>query len=413
MTPDPRRKPAHGRRSLRSRCSRPAPPSAEPALWSRERPREHRLHVRLGARAAGGRIRDRRQAGGRLEGRRKRVHGNRLRRGQRRGNAGHGHAGARAWIPKAATSSTLLGPDADRAQATRPRGRACRLEPLAQFEPWFAGMMLSIMALQQHGFDIEHGVEQIIEAAARTDRQADLRARNAGRAARHASTPCRPSSRRVPAPVDRRGGRGRDRQVEPMIAAWRDGDEAGLERSLDGRGLRAAIPSSPRRWSTSATSAGPTRCRRCWMATEDVLLVVGAMHLVGDRGLPALLREARPQGRAELIRTRACPISRKRRAYIAGGVNSPVRAFRSVGGEPLFIRRARGAASTTEDGRRVHRLRRLLGPDDPRPRASRRDRGGHAPRCRRPVVRRADGDRDRARAQDRRDSCRRSSCCAW
>jgi glutamate-1-semialdehyde 2,1-aminomutase len=39
--------------------------------------------------------------------------------------------------------------------------------------------------------------------------------------------------------------------------------------------------------------------------------------------------------------------------YIAGGVNSPVRAFRSVGGEPLFIRRARGAHVETEDGRRL------------------------------------------------------------
>jgi glutamate-1-semialdehyde 2,1-aminomutase len=39
--------------------------------------------------------------------------------------------------------------------------------------------------------------------------------------------------------------------------------------------------------------------------------------------------------------------------YIAGGVNSPVRAFRGVGGEPPFIRRARGAHVETEDGRRL------------------------------------------------------------
>ncbi len=38
--------------------------------------------------------------------------------------------------------------------------------------------------------------------------------------------------------------------------------------------------------------------------------------------------------------------------YIAGGVNSPVRSFRGVGGEPLFVRRARGACIETEDGRR-------------------------------------------------------------
>ena len=38
--------------------------------------------------------------------------------------------------------------------------------------------------------------------------------------------------------------------------------------------------------------------------------------------------------------------------YIVGGVNSPVRAFRGVGGEPVFVRRARGAWIEAEDGRR-------------------------------------------------------------
>ncbi|MDE2345578.1 MAG: glutamate-1-semialdehyde 2,1-aminomutase, partial [Gammaproteobacteria bacterium] len=38
--------------------------------------------------------------------------------------------------------------------------------------------------------------------------------------------------------------------------------------------------------------------------------------------------------------------------YIPGGVNSPVRAFKGVGGEPLFIDRASGAYLYTSDGRR-------------------------------------------------------------
>jgi glutamate-1-semialdehyde 2,1-aminomutase len=38
---------------------------------------------------------------------------------------------------------------------------------------------------------------------------------------------------------------------------------------------------------------------------------------------------------------------------IAGGVNSPVRAFAGVGGEPVFFRRAEGAYLETEDGRRL------------------------------------------------------------
>ena len=36
---------------------------------------------------------------------------------------------------------------------------------------------------------------------------------------------------------------------------------------------------------------------------------------------------------------------------IPGGVNSPVRAFRGVGGTPLFIKSARGATITDVDGR--------------------------------------------------------------
>jgi glutamate-1-semialdehyde 2,1-aminomutase len=39
--------------------------------------------------------------------------------------------------------------------------------------------------------------------------------------------------------------------------------------------------------------------------------------------------------------------------YIPGGVNSPVRAFRGVGGEPVFFKRASGAYVFAADGRRL------------------------------------------------------------
>jgi glutamate-1-semialdehyde 2,1-aminomutase len=38
--------------------------------------------------------------------------------------------------------------------------------------------------------------------------------------------------------------------------------------------------------------------------------------------------------------------------YIPGGVNSPVRAFRGVGGEPIFFKKAAGAHAIAADGRR-------------------------------------------------------------
>lgn len=39
--------------------------------------------------------------------------------------------------------------------------------------------------------------------------------------------------------------------------------------------------------------------------------------------------------------------------YIAGGVNSPVRAFNGVGGEPVFFQRGQGSRVWTEDGREL------------------------------------------------------------
>lgn len=46
-------------------------------------------------------------------------------------------------------------------------------------------------------------------------------------------------------------------------------------------------------------------------------------------------------------------LKRRAEAAMPGGVNSPVRAFRSVRRDPIFVRRAKGAWLETEDGRRL------------------------------------------------------------
>ena len=45
-----------------------------------------------------------------------------------------------------------------------------------------------------------------------------------------------------------------------------------------------------------------------------------------------------------------------------GGVNSPVRAFRGVGGTPFFVAHAQGARLTDVDGRRYFRWKRSTRP---------------------------------------------------
>src|SRR5712692_291986 len=51
-----------------------------------------------------------------------------------------------------------------------------------------------------------------------------------------------------------------------------------------------------------------------------------------------------------LVRTRSQAILRQAEQVLVGGVNSPVRAFRAVGGEPLVVERAEGACLIDADG---------------------------------------------------------------
>ena len=52
----------------------------------------------------------------------------------------------------------------------------------------------------------------------------------------------------------------------------------------------------------------------------------------------------------------------KAQNFIPGGVNSPVRAFRAVGGDPLFIKKADGAYLYDEDGNQFIELINSWGP---------------------------------------------------
>jgi hypothetical protein len=65
---------------------------------------------------------------------------------------------ARAVDPEGRDLFELLGSDADEVrEAAQEAG--VPLDALAMFEPWFAGLTVSLMAIQAHGYDVQHGVE--------------------------------------------------------------------------------------------------------------------------------------------------------------------------------------------------------------------------------------------------------------
>ncbi len=54
-----------------------------------------------------------------------------------------------------------------------------------------------------------------------------------------------------------------------------------------------------------------------------------------------------------MIYQRSSALFAEAKKYIPGGVNSPVRAFRAVGGDPIFVKEAKGAYLYDEDGNRL------------------------------------------------------------
>ena len=65
-------------------------------------------------------------------------------------------------------------------------------------------------------------------------------------------------------------------------------------------------------------------------------------------------------------RPRSSTLFERAQALFPGGVNSPVRAFKAVGGTPVFLARGVGRVRLRRRRQPVHRLRRLVGAADPR-----------------------------------------------
>src|SRR5262249_49344725 len=65
---------------------------------------------------------------------------------------------------------------------------------------------------------------------------------------------------------------------------------------------------------------------------------------------PSSSRPRRPTATKTMNRKRSAELFAASKRVIAGGVNSPVRAFRGVGGAPVFFARAEGARVWDVDG---------------------------------------------------------------
>jgi uncharacterized protein len=194
---------------------------------------------------------------------------------------------ARAVDPEGRSLFDLLGPDADEVRE-RADDAGIDLAQLAMFEPWFAGMSVSLMALQRHGFDGKHGVEQLIQAAAKAKKKPVCGLETLDeQLALLDSMPADSQRELLLQSLDEADEV--DELIGPLLAAWRDGDLGYMERRLAEDMADYPDLSGPlifdrnERWADEIDGM--------LEGSQNVLLVVGAMHLVGERGVPALLEE--------------------------------------------------------------------------------------------------------------------------
>ena len=192
----------------------------------------------------------------------------------------------RAVDPEGRDLFELLGAEADRVRAAAEEA-GVPIEALAMFEPWFAGITVSVLALQSHGYDVQHGVEQVIQAEARRAGKSGcgLETLDGQLAMLDTLSPELQAEILLQALTE---AENIDEQVGPMIDAWQAGDEDGLEDSLADDFADYPELAEILIYRRNARWAG--QVEDMLDGDEDVLLVVGAMHLVGQRGLPALLK---------------------------------------------------------------------------------------------------------------------------
>ena len=156
--------------------------------------------------------------------------------------------------------------------------------------PWVVALTLTDLMYLKLGYDPQSGVEEQLMARTQTD----------GRATAGLETldeelgQLEHLSGRGPGALsgtDAAGSEGHRQRNRP--------DAERLAYAVTARNWRRSCPmpttssrSCTGYWSASAISAGCRRSRRTWRADHNVLIVVGALHVVGKGGLLDLLRNA-------------------------------------------------------------------------------------------------------------------------
>ncbi len=192
---------------------------------------------------------------------------------------------ARAIDPEGRGLYELLGQSAARVREAAAAAEI-DLAPLESFEPWFVGITVSVMALQQHGYVADHGVEQIIQRAAKLDGKPGCGLETLDeQLAILDSLPAEEQLEMLLQSLE--DSTEIEEEMKRLFDAWQDGDDKPLTRQLEEE--FADYPELAERLIYARNERWADQVAALLERPDDVLVVVGALHLVGEQGLPAKL----------------------------------------------------------------------------------------------------------------------------
>ena len=192
---------------------------------------------------------------------------------------------ARAIDPDGRGLDDLLGDEAAAVHAAAEK-RGIDLAPLAPFEPWFASLVVTVQSAMKQGLAAEHGVEQLVAAAAARDHKPVTGLETAdGQLQLFDRLPSGLQAQLLLKTIEESDEDGA--KLDELVDAWKRGDLGALD------GL---MSQEFEEFPELRTSLVVDRNRR-WVEQilpllddgRDYLIVVGALHLVGADGVPALL----------------------------------------------------------------------------------------------------------------------------
>jgi uncharacterized protein YbaP (TraB family) len=171
------------------------------------------------------------------------------------------------------TLRDLMGEEAFAAASDAAAAVDIPLDMLAKSEPWLAAITVELMLLYRIGFNPALGIEMTVTQRATAD----------GKPIEGLETIDEQLAFLDGLPAEAQ------REIDDLIDAWHHGDTATLEESLleSAVGLEelneVLVSGRNRRWAETIST---------WLDDErNYLIVVGALHLVGDQGVPALLEK--------------------------------------------------------------------------------------------------------------------------